>query len=69
MDAGGELLRQTPSLVPRSFLHPVRRVKLHPQDYCRFGADRGGIDERGFGNKTDTTNDGRIWHEVRVLAS
>ena len=30
MDAGGGLLRLTPTWVPRSFLHPGRRIKLHP---------------------------------------
>ena len=31
MDAGGGLLRLTPTWVPRSFLHPGRRIKLHPK--------------------------------------
>ena len=63
MDAGGGLLRLTPTWVPRSFLHPGRRIKLHPSDYYRFGADRGGIDERWFGSTTEAANDGRVWHE------
>ncbi|MEM9826236.1 MAG: hypothetical protein AAF958_06590 [Planctomycetota bacterium] len=63
MDAGGGLLRLTPTWVPRSFLHPGRRIKLHPGDYYRFGADRGGIDERWFGSTTEAANDGRVWHE------
>jgi hypothetical protein len=56
MDAGGGLLRLTPTWVPRSFLHPGRRIKLHPGDYYRFGADRGGIDERWFGSTTGPTH-------------
>ena len=32
LDAGGGLLRLTPTWVPRSFLHPGRRIKLHPHD-------------------------------------
>ena len=32
MNAGGGLLRLTPTWVPRSFLHPGRRIKLHPGD-------------------------------------
>lgn len=63
MDAGEGLLRLTPTWVPRSFLHPGRRIKLHPSDYYRFGADRGGIDERWFGSTTEAANEGRVWHE------
>ncbi len=63
MDANGGLLRLTPTWVPRSFLHPGRRIKLHPSDYYRFGADRGGIDERWFGSTTEAANEGRVWHE------
>ena len=63
MDAGEGLLRLTPTWVPRSFLHPGRRIKLHPNDYYRFGADRGGIDERWFGSTTEAANEGRVWHE------
>ncbi len=63
IDAGGGLLRLTPTWVPRSFLHPGRRIKLHPSDYYRFGANRGGIDERWFGSTTEAANDGRVWHE------
>lgn len=63
MNAGEGLLRLTPTWVPRSFLHPGRRIKLHPSDYYRFGADRGGIDERWFGSTTEAANEGRVWHE------
>lgn len=63
LDAGGGLIRLTPTWVPRSFLHPGRRIKLHPGDYYRFGADRGGIDERWFGSTTEAANEGRVWHE------
>lgn len=63
LDAGGGLLRLTPTWVPRSFLHPGRRIKLHPSDYYRFGADRGGIDERWFGSTTEAANENRVWHE------
>ncbi len=63
MDAGGGLLRLTPTWVPRSFLHPGRRIKLNPADLYAFGADRGGIDERWFSSTTEAANDGRVWHE------
>jgi len=46
LDAGAGLLRLTPTWVPRSFLHPGKRIKLHPDDYYAYGGHRGGIDER-----------------------
>jgi hypothetical protein len=63
LDAGGGLLRLTPTWVPRSFLHPGKRIKLHPEDYYAYGAHRGGIDERWFASTTDAANEGRVWHE------
>jgi hypothetical protein len=63
LEAGGGLLRLTPTWVPRSFLHPGKRIKLHPADYYAYGAERGGIDERWFGSTTDAANGGRVWHE------
>ena len=63
MDAGEGLLRLTPTWVPRSFLHPGKRIKLHPHDWYAYGADRGGIDERWFGSTTEAANEGRVWHE------
>ncbi|GAB5403291.1 MAG: hypothetical protein Aurels2KO_15220 [Aureliella sp.] len=63
LDAGEGLLRLTPTWVPRSFLHPGRRIKLNPTDLYAFGADRGGIDERWFGSTTEAANEGRVWHE------
>jgi len=63
LDAGQGLLRLTPTWVPRSFLHPGRRLKLHPDDLYAYGADRGGIDERWFASTTEAANEGRVWHE------
>jgi hypothetical protein len=63
LDAGNGLLRLTPTWVPRSFLHPGRRIKLFPGDLYAFGADRGGIDERWFSSTTEAANEGRVWHE------
>lgn len=63
IDAGEGLLRLTPTWVPRSFLHPGRRIKLHPDDLYAYGANRGGIDERWFSSTTEAANDGRVWHE------
>lgn len=60
LDAGEGLLRLTPTWVPRSFLHPGRRIKLHPADYYSFGAHRGGIDERWFASTTEAANEGRV---------
>ncbi len=61
--AAGGLLRLTPTWVPRSFLHPGRRLKLHPDDLYAYGAERGGIDERWFASTTEAANEGRVWHE------
>ena len=63
MDAGQGLLRLTPTWVPRNFLHPGKRIRLHPDDYYSYGAERGGIDERWFASTTEAANDGRVWHE------
>ena len=59
MDATGGLLRLTPTWVPRSFLHPGKRIRLHPDDYYAMGAERGGIDERWFGSTTECANENR----------
>jgi hypothetical protein len=69
LDAGGGLLRLTPTWVPRSFLHPGRRIKLYPGDLYAYGADRGGIDERWFSSTTEAANEGRVWHEGLSFAS
>ena len=63
LEAGGGLLRLTPTWVPRNFLHPGKRIRLHPDDYYALGAERGGIDERWFSSTTEAANDGRTWHE------
>src|SRR5260221_14081317 len=52
------ILRLAPTWVPRSFLQPGKRIKLHPADYYALGTDRGGIDERWFGSTTVATNAG-----------
>ena len=55
---GGGILRLAPNWVPRSFLQPGRRLKLHPDDYYALGMDRGGIDERWFASTTPAANEG-----------
>src|SRR5437763_15826064 len=57
-DAGG-LLRLAPCWVPRSFLQPGKRLKLHPDDLYAFGLNRGGIDERWFSSTTPAANENR----------
>jgi hypothetical protein len=57
--AGNGILRLAPTWVPRSFLQPGRRLKLHPGDYYALGMDRGGIDERWFGSTTEAANENR----------
>ena len=59
LEAGEGILRLAPCWVPRSFLMPGRRLKLHPQDYYALGAHRGGIDERWFASTTEAANEGR----------
>ncbi|MBL9124567.1 MAG: hypothetical protein JNG90_13110 [Planctomycetaceae bacterium] len=60
LDAGAGLLRLTPTWVPRSFLHPGKRIKLAPTDWYAYGAHRGGIDERWFASTTEAANEGRV---------
>jgi hypothetical protein len=60
LDAGEGLLRLTPTWVPRSFLHPGKRIKLHPDDWYAYGAHRGGIDERWFASTTEAANENRV---------
>ena len=57
-DTGG-LLRLAPCWVPRSFLQPGKRLKLHPDDLYAFGLNRGGIDERWFASTTPCANENR----------
>jgi len=57
-DTGG-LLRLAPCWVPRSFLQPGKRLKLHPEDLYAFGLNRGGIDERWFASTTPAANENR----------
>jgi hypothetical protein len=56
----GGLLRLAPCWVPRSFLQPGQRLKLHPDDLYAFGLKRGGIDERWFASTTPAANEGRV---------
>ena len=56
LDNGKGIFRLFPNWVPRSFCIPGRRLKLHPDDYYAFGADRGGIDERWFASTTKADN-------------
>src|SRR5215472_5406801 len=63
LDASEGLLRLAPTWVPRSFLMPGRRIKLAPQDYYAYGANRGGIDERWFASTTPAPNEGRVEDE------
>ena len=56
LDAGAGIFRLEPCWVPRSFLIPGRRLKLHPDDLYAFGGHRGGIDERWFSSTTKASN-------------
>src|SRR5439155_26205009 len=55
----GGLLRLAPTWVPRSFLQPGLRIKLHPDDTYAYGANRGGSDERWFASTREAANEGR----------
>src|SRR5476649_468225 len=59
----GGLLRLAPCWVPRSFLQPGKRLKLHPDDLYAFGLNRGGIDERWFASTTPAANENRTTDE------
>ncbi len=56
LDAQHGLLRLEPCWVPRSFMHPGRRLRLHPDDLYAYGAHRGGINERWFSSTTNADN-------------
>jgi hypothetical protein len=56
VDAGSGVLRLRPCWVPRSFMIPGRRLKLHPDDLYAFGGHRGGINERWFSSTTKASN-------------
>lgn len=59
LEKNGGILRLSPCWVPRSFLHPGKRLKLHPSDIYALGKERGGIDERWFASTTEAANEGR----------
>ena len=59
LEDGEGILRLAPAWVPRSFLMPGRRLKLHPGDYYALGAHRGGIDERWLASTTEAANENR----------
>jgi hypothetical protein len=53
---GDGILRLDPCWVPRSFMIPGGRLKLHPDDLYALGAHRGGINERWFSSTTHASN-------------
>ena len=56
IDAGSGILRLAPAWVPRTFMLPGRRLKLHPDDIYALGGHRGGINERWFSSTTNADN-------------
>src|ERR1700730_15682976 len=54
--AGAGILRLEPCWVPRSFMIPGGRLRLHPDDLYALGAHRGGINERWFSSTTHASN-------------
>ncbi len=59
LEAGEGILRLAPCWVPRSFMIPGRRLKLHPDDIYALGAHRGGLCERWFASTTEAGNENR----------
>ncbi|MDA7915906.1 hypothetical protein N9B94_01575 [Verrucomicrobia bacterium] len=57
LEETGGLLSLAPAWVPRSFLQPGKRLKLHPDDLYAYGLNRGGIDERWFASTTVTAKE------------
>ena len=56
LGAGGGILRLEPAWVPRTFMIPGRRLRLHPDDLYALGGHRGGINERWFSSTTNADN-------------
>ncbi len=56
VDAGAGVLRLEPCWVPRTFMIPGRRLRLHPDDLYALGGHRGGINERWFSSTTNADN-------------
>src|SRR5689334_731033 len=56
LNAGEGILRLAPAWVPRSFMVPGGRLRLHPDDLYALGAHRGGINERWFASTTNASN-------------
>jgi len=56
VEAGSGVLRLEPTWVPRTFMLPGRRLKLHPDDLYALGGHRGGINERWFSSTTNADN-------------
>jgi hypothetical protein len=56
VDAGSGVLRLEPTWVPRTFMVPGRRLRLHPDDLYALGGHRGGINERWFSSTTNADN-------------
>jgi hypothetical protein len=56
VDAGHGILRLDPCWVPRTFMIPGRRLRLHPDDLYALGGHRGGINERWFSSTTNADN-------------
>jgi hypothetical protein len=56
IDAGHGVVRLDPCWVPRTFMVPGRRLRLHPDDLYALGGHRGGINERWFSSTTNADN-------------
>jgi hypothetical protein len=55
-ERGKGILRMVPNFVPRRFSQAGRRLRLHPDDYCALGTERGSIKERWFSSVIPAMN-------------
>lgn len=55
-EKGGGIFRMAPVFVPRRFAQAGKRLRLHPDDYYAYGAQRGSIKERWFSSVIPAMN-------------
>ena len=56
LEQGEGILRLAPAWVPRDWLVPGNRIKLHPDGRFAYGGERGGISERWMSSTTQVDN-------------
>ncbi|MFC5407559.1 hypothetical protein [Cohnella soli] len=56
LEKGDGVFRMAPVFVPRRFAQAGKRLRLHPDDYYAYGAQRGSIKERWFSSVIPAMN-------------